>query len=54
MTYECGFEYDRTFLWNTLRLCLNQQSLVNSKIRTHFILVSEAIEKFIAEHMNDF
>ena len=35
MTYECGFEYDQTFLCNTLRLCLNQHSLVNSKIRTH-------------------
>ena len=35
MTFECGFEYDQTFLWNTLRLCLNQHSLVNSMIRTH-------------------
>ena len=54
MTFESGFEYDQTFLWNTLRLCLNQHSLVNSKIRTHFILISETIEKFIAKHMNDF
>ena len=54
MIYECGFEYDQTFLRNTLRHCLNQHSLVNSKIRTYFILISETIEKFIAEHMNDF
>ena len=54
MTFECGFEYDQTFLWNTLGLCLYQHSLVTLKIRTHFILISETIEKLIAKHMNDF
>ena len=32
----------------------NQHSLVTLKIRTHFILISETIEKLIAKHMNDF
>ena len=37
-----------------MRLSLNQHSLATLKIRTYFILISETIEKLIAEHMNDF